>query len=65
MRAETLVLLGILDAACGAVDELAALLAEAFRPHPDHTIITSFPGLAVRGAIVLAEISDDQNPVRQ
>jgi hypothetical protein len=46
MRAETLVLLGILDAACGAVDELAALLAEAFRAHPDHTIITSFPGLA-------------------
>jgi transposase len=62
MRAETLVLLGILDAACGAVDELAALLAEAFRAHPDHQIITSFPGLAdISGAIVLAEIGDDRN----
>ena len=49
MRAETLVLLGILDAACGAVDELAALLAEAFRPHPDHTIITSFTGSGRQG----------------
>jgi transposase len=62
MRAETLVLLGILDAACGAVDELAALLGEAFRAHPDHQIITSFPGLAdISGAIVLAEIGDDRS----
>lgn len=61
MRAETLVLLGILDAACGAVDELAAHLSEAFRAHPDYKIITSFPGLAdISGAIVLAEIGDDR-----
>ena len=62
MRAEALVLLGVLDAACGAADELAALLGEAFRAHPDYKIITSFPGLAdISGAIVLAEIGDDRN----
>ena len=37
-------------------------LVEAFRAHPDHEIITSFPGLAdISGAIVLAEIGDDRN----
>jgi transposase len=62
MRAEALVLLGVLDAACGAADELAALLGEAFRAHPDYQIITSFPGLAdISGAIVLAEVGDDRN----
>lgn len=61
MRAETLALLGALDAACQAVDDLAAQLAAAFRAHPDYVIITSFPGLAdVSGAIVLAEIGDDR-----
>ena len=62
MRAEALVLLGVLDAACGAADELAGLLGEAFRAHPDYEIITSFPGLAdISGAIVLAEIGDDRS----
>ena len=62
MRAEALVLLGVLDAACGAADALAVLLAEAFRAHPDYTIITSFPGLAdISGAIVLAEVGDDRS----
>lgn len=61
MRAETLALLGVLDAACQAVDDLAAQLGAAFRAHPDYVIITSFPGLAdVSGAIVLAEIGDDR-----
>ncbi len=35
--------------------------AEEFREHPDHAIITSFPGLAdLTGARVLAEIGDDR-----
>jgi hypothetical protein len=62
MRAETLALLAVLDATCGAVEDLAAQLAAAFRAHPDYMIITSFPGLAdVSGAIVLAEIGDDRS----
>ena len=62
MRAETLALLGVLDAVCDSVDQLAAALAEAFPQHPDYEIITSFPGLAdISGAIVLAEIGDDRN----
>jgi hypothetical protein len=62
MRTETLALLGLLNAACDSVSQLAAALAEAFRQHPDYEIITSFPGLAdVSGAIVLAEIGDDRD----
>jgi transposase len=61
MRTEALASLAVLDAACGAVDDLAAQLGAAFRAHPDYMIITSFPGLAdVSGAIVLAEIGDDR-----
>jgi hypothetical protein len=61
MRTETRTLLGVLNAACQSVDQLAAALAEAFRQHPDYPIITSFPGLAdISGAIVLAEIGDDR-----
>lgn len=62
MRAETLALLSVLDAACRSVDALAGQLVAAFQAHPDYLIITSFPGLAdVSGAIVLAEIGDDRN----
>ena len=62
MRTETLALLGVLDAICASVDQLAAALIETFAQHPDHEIITSFPGLAdISGAIVLAEIGDDRN----
>lgn len=62
MRIETLALLGMLNAICDGVDQLAAALAEAFQQHPDYAIITSFPGLAdVGGAIVLAEIGDDRD----
>ena len=61
MRAETVTLLSVLDAACRAVEDLAGQLAEAFRAHPDYMIITSFPGLAdISGAIVLAEVGDDR-----
>jgi transposase len=61
MRADALALLGILDATCTAVHDLATRLSEAFQAHPDYAVITSFPGLAdVSGAIVLAEIGDDR-----
>jgi transposase len=60
MRTEALALLGVLDAVCDSVERLAAALVEAFAKHPDHEIITSFPGLAdISGAIVLAEVGDD------
>jgi transposase len=62
MRTETLALLGVLDAVCDSVRQLAAALIEAFAKHPDYEIITSFPGLAdISGAIVLAEIGDDRD----
>ncbi len=62
MRIETLAMLGVLNAVCDSVDQLAAALREAFEQHPDYEIITSFPGLAdISGAIVLAEIGDDRD----
>ncbi|MFL6133321.1 MAG: IS110 family transposase [Nocardioidaceae bacterium] len=62
MRAETLALLGVLNAICASVDRLTGALVEAFAEHPDYAIIISFPGLAdVSGAIVLGEIGDDRN----
>ena len=65
MRVETLALLGVLDVVCASVDQLAAALVEAFSQHPDHEIITSFPGLGdISGAIVLAEIGDDRSRFR-
>jgi transposase len=65
MRVETLALLGVLDVACASVDQLADALVEAFSQHPDHEIITSFPGLGdISGAIVLAEIGDDRSRFR-
>lgn len=54
MRTETLALLGVLNAVCDSVDQLAAALGEAFAQHPDYQIITSFPDLAdISGAIAL------------
>ena len=62
MRTQTLALLGVLNAICDAVEQLAAALVAAFQQHPDYEIITSFPGLAdISGAIVLAEIGDDRD----
>lgn len=61
MHVETLALLEVLNAVCRSIEQLAAAVTEAFRQHPDYTIITSFPGLAdISGAIVLAEIGDDR-----
>jgi transposase len=57
---QMLALLGQLEAACTAADDLAKAVEEAFPQHPDADVILSFPGLGVQlGARVLAEIGDD------
>src|SRR6476659_9554966 len=54
-------LLAALDTACTNVDDLGQASAALFQTHPDHAVITSFPGLAdSTGARVLAEIGDDK-----
>jgi hypothetical protein len=61
MGVESLALLGVLNAICDSVDQLAAATAHAFARHPDYQVITSFPGLAdASGAVVLGEIGDDR-----
>ena len=61
MGRQALALLAILDAACVGADELEQAATEEFRKHPDHAVITSFPGLAdLTGARILAEIGDDR-----
>jgi transposase len=61
MGRQALALLAMLDAACTGAADLVQAVAEEFRQHPDHAIITSFPGLAdLTGARVLAEIGDDR-----
>ena len=62
MGRQALALLGQLDAACAAAEDLERTAAESFNLHPDAGIITSFPGLgALTGARVLAEIGDDRS----
>ena len=62
MGRQSLALLGQLDAACTAADDLEHAAVESFNLHPDAGIITSFPGLgALTGARVLAEIGDDRS----
>jgi len=62
MGRQTLALLGQLNAACAAADDLERAAVESFNLHPDAGIITSFPGLgALTGARVLAEIGDDRS----
>jgi len=62
MGRQALALLGQLDAACTAADDLEHAVTESFNQHPDAGIITSFPGLgALTGARVLAEIGDDRS----
>ncbi|MGC4750585.1 IS110 family transposase [Micromonospora sp. DT201] len=61
MGCQALALLATLNVECASVDQLTEATSEAFRRHPDHEIVTSFPGLAdVTGARVLAEIGDDR-----
>jgi transposase len=62
MGRQTLALLGQLDAACVAADDLEQATIESFNQHPDAEIITSFPGLGpLTGARVLAETGDDRS----
>ncbi|MFE2967043.1 IS110 family transposase [Streptomyces sp. NPDC059340] len=57
---QMLAILGQLEAACAAADNLAEAVEEAFPQHPDAEVLLSFPGLGVQlGARVLAEIGDD------
>jgi hypothetical protein len=54
-------LLATLNAECVNADELGQATIEAFRQHPDHAIIASFPGLGdLTGARVLAKVGDDR-----
>jgi len=62
MGRQAVALLGQLDAACAAADDLERAAVESFNLHPDAGIITSFPGLGpLTGARVLAEIGDDRS----
>jgi transposase len=62
MGRQALALLGQLDAACAAAEDLERAVTESFNLHPDAGIITSFPGLgALTGARVLAETGDDRS----
>jgi transposase len=62
MGRQALALLGQLNAACAAADDLERAVTESFNLHPDAGIITSFPGLgALTGARVLAETGDDRS----
>ncbi|WP_433236078.1 transposase [Actinomadura nitritigenes] len=55
-------LLTVLDTECANADRLGETVAEAFHQHPDHQVITSFPGLSDQlGARVLAELGDDRD----
>src|SRR4029077_4443441 len=62
MGRQAVALLGQLDAACAAADDLERAAVESFNLHPDAGIITSFPGLGpLTGARVLAETGDDRS----
>jgi transposase len=61
MGHQLLALIGHLDAAYLAAEELATAVEEHFRRHPDAEILLSFPGLGVQlAARVLAETGDDR-----
>jgi transposase len=65
MGEHVLALLAVLDAACRNVERLGHATAEAFRAHPDHHIISSFPGIGdTTGARLLGEIGDDRTRFR-
>ena len=62
MGRQAMALLAMLDAACAGADDLEQAATAEFHKHPDHAVITSFPGLAeVTGARILAEIGDDRD----
>jgi hypothetical protein len=58
---QALALLATLNTECVNADRLGDAAIEAFRSHPDHAIMTSFPGLGESTAARLfAEIGDDR-----
>lgn len=60
MGTRTQALLRQLDAVCTSACDLEEAAVAAFRTHPDHAIITSFPGLGeLTGSRLLAELGDD------
>jgi hypothetical protein len=61
MSRQALALLTKLNAECDNAEQLGQASIEAFRSHPDHAIITSFPGLGeLIGARILGELGDDR-----
>ena len=62
MGRQALALLATLNAECDNAEQLGQAAVEAFTQHPDHTVITSFPGMGgLSGARLLAEIGDDRD----
>ncbi|WP_424188189.1 IS110 family transposase [Actinokineospora sp. G85] len=58
---QALALLTTLNAECDNAEQLGHAATEAFQQHPDHEVITSFPGMGdLSGARLLAEIGDDR-----
>ncbi|MFG1761686.1 IS110 family RNA-guided transposase, partial [Micromonospora echinofusca] len=61
MGRQALALLATLNTECDNADQLGEAAVEAFTQHPDHPVITSFPGMGdLSGARLLAEIGDDR-----
>src|SRR6476660_3927835 len=61
MRMRALALLGSLNNESAITETLGQAVIAAFQQHPDHPIITSFPGLGdLTGARILGEIGYDR-----
>jgi transposase len=62
MGRQALALLATLNAECDNAEQLGQAVIDAFTQHPDHPVITSFPGMGnLSGARLLAEIDDDRS----
>lgn len=62
MGRQALALLATLNTECDNADQLGDAAVHAFAQHPDHKVITSFPGMGeLSGARLLAEIGDDRS----
>ncbi|MFI5497151.1 IS110 family transposase [Actinoplanes sp. NPDC051859] len=62
MGRQALALLSTLNTECANAEQLGQAAIAAFTRHPDHRVITSFPGMGdLSGARLLAEIGDDRS----